>query len=134
MNALTLKNAVQLAGKTGRCFVATSDTSGLPHMTIARRLSLDEKGRIYVSAWFCPGTTANIEKNKRVAIVIWDASADTGFQLLGESEKVEEIAILDGYSPALEKGKPIPQVERRLVVRVDKILDFRQRPHSDEEE
>jgi hypothetical protein len=59
---------------------------------------------------------------------------DNGYQLLGETEKVEDTAIMNGYAPGLEDKSTLPQVERRLLIRVDKIIGFRRSPHTDEEE
>jgi len=49
-------------------------------------------------------------------------------------EDVKDIAILDGCSPKLENNEPIPQVKRQLVIRPEKILDFKLSPHNDVEE
>ena len=87
-----------------------------------------------VAAWFCPGTIANLGHNRNIALVVWDAFSDNGFQIIGEVEKVEETAMLNGYSAAMEGEPSIPQVERKLDVRVHKILVFRHAPHSDTEE
>jgi len=97
-------------------------------------LSPSADNRVHVAAWFCPGTVANLEENRRISLVVWDPLRDLGYQLLGETEKVEELAMMDGYAPGEEKNPPLPQVERQLTVRVDKITDFRHAPHSDREE
>jgi hypothetical protein len=134
MNQKTLNQAIVLAQRLQHVFVATADGKGLPHMGAAGKLALTPEGRVAVAAWFCPMTLANLQKNRRVSLVIWDPKVDTGYQLLGETEKVEEIAIMDGYAPGVELHPPLPQVERRLLVRVDKIIDFKHAPHSDMEE
>jgi len=103
-------------------------------MAAAGKLALTPEGRVAVAAWFCPMTVANLQKNRRVSLVIWDPKVDVGYQLLGETEKVEEIAMMNGYSPGVELHSPLPQVERQLLVRVDKIIDFKHAPHSDVEE
>ncbi len=87
-----------------------------------------------MSSWFCPGTVTNLERNRRISLVVWDAAEDTGYQLVGEVEKVEESAFLNGYAPEVEGSSPSPQVERRLLVRVDKVIGFSHAPHSDVEE
>jgi hypothetical protein len=56
-----------------------------------------------------------------------------GFQLLGETEKVEDLAMMDGYVAEEEKGPPLPRIKRQLTMRVEKIIDFRHAPHSDKE-
>ncbi len=121
MNPRVLQEAVSLGQKLRHIFVATSDRSGLPHVAAASQLALSPEGRVEVGAWFCPGTVANLQENKRISVVIWNPKKDLGFQLLGETEKVEELAIMDGYAPEEEKGPPLPQIKRQLTVRVDKV-------------
>jgi hypothetical protein len=76
---------------------------------------------------------ANLKVNSRAAIVAWDPTVDLGYQVLGEVTKVEEVGILDGYDPTAGGAENFPQVKRRLIVRVDAVLDFRQAPHTDKE-
>ena len=133
MKAEALQMAVELAEK-GRIFVATSNKAGLPHIAAAEELVSSGNSKVSVSEWFCPGTIANIEQNRRVAIAVWNPETDKGYQLLGEIEAVEELGILDRYSPETESKEPLPQVLRQLLVRVSKILDFKRAPHSDVDE
>lgn len=134
MNIETLKKAVILGEQLGHVFVATTDREGLPHVAAAGTINLESEEQVAVSAWFCPGTMANLEENPCIALVVWDAKTDVGFQLLGESEKVEELSMMDGYTPEPENQIPLPQVERKLIVRVNKIVSFKHAPHSDVEE
>jgi len=134
MNKKTLHQAVALAQKLRHVFVATTDGKGLPHVAAAGKLAFNPDGRLALAAWFCPMTVANLQKKRRVSLVIWDPQADIGYQLLGEAEKVEEIAMMNGYAPRVESQHPLPQVERQILVRVDKIIDFKHAPHSDVEE
>jgi hypothetical protein len=135
MKVEIVKKAVTLAKNVGHVFVATADSTGLPHVAAAGKIALIPDGeRVAVEAWFCPGTVANLQANRHTALVIWDPDADNGYQLLGETEKVEDTAIMNGYAPGLEDKSTLPQVKRRLLIRVDKIIGFKGSPHSDEEE
>ena len=134
MNRKALQEAISLAQKMKNVFVVTSDRSGLPHMAAASKLAHSAANRVHVAAWFCPGTVANLEENRRISLVVWDPLRDLGYQLLGEAEKVEEVAMMNGYVPGEGGKNHLPQVERQLTVRVDKITDFRRAPHSDREE
>jgi len=134
MNSEILKKAVRLGEELGHVFVATADTAGLPHVAAAGKISLESEDRVAVMEWFCPRTVANLKVNRRVSIVVWNQKSDMGFQLLGKCEKVEEVCMMNGYLPGLEDQKPLPQVERKLIVQIEKITDFRHAPHSDVEE
>ena len=125
---------MNLAAQLRHIFVATADATGTPHIAAAGELTSSTKGRLLVKAWFCPGTMANIQINRRVALVVWDPGTDTGYQVLGETEKIEDMAMLNGYAPSVESKHPVPQVERQLSVTVNKIIGFSHAPHSDIEE
>ena len=129
-----IQSAVTLGQKLGHVFVATADSKGLPHVAAAGRISLGADGLLAVAAWFCPGTVVNLEHNTKITLVVWDAVADTGYQLLGNVEKIEETAMMDGYIPEMESTGPSPQVERQLLVKVNKVMAFSHAPHSDLEE
>jgi len=131
MKMKNLNNAIDLAEKLGHVFVATADSSGMPHVAAAARMQRAPADQVAVSAWFCPGTIANLGDNRHISLVVWDPPSDRGYQLLGEVMQVEEEAMMNGYSAETELRSPMPQVERKLVVRVAKILAFSHAPHSD---
>lgn len=105
----------------------------MPHIATAGEMELADEGCLAVREWFCPGTVANLETNKFVSTVVWDRDSDSGYQMLGTLERIEELGVLNGYAPGLESDPPPPQVERRLIIKVEKIIDFRLGPHSDAE-
>ncbi len=131
-----LKETVHLAKTAGFVMIGTANEQGIPHITAAGRLELtDENGAdVAVTEWFCPGTVSNLQKNKNISIVVWTKKMETGYQLLGHLTGVQDIGILDSYSPKVEKEHPMPQVEKQLLVKVEKILEFRLGPHSDVED
>ena len=71
---------------------------------------------------------------KRVDLVIWDPKLDEGYQLLGQNEAIEDLAMMNGYDSSAAGRPQIPQVERRLKIRVEKVLPFQRGAHMDEEE
>jgi hypothetical protein len=76
-------------------FVATADAKGIPHVAAAGELKRTSGDHVAVAAWFCPGTLANLDDNRHISLVEWDAPSDFGFQILGEVEKIEEMAALN---------------------------------------
>jgi len=130
MDKAKLSRAIELAGKLGHLMVATVGPGGMPHLAAAGEISQNGES-VEVTAWFCPTTVENLRTSKTVSLVIWDPLRDHGFQLLGQAEQVIEMAQLDGYQPELEARWPLPQVERKLVIRVTAVLDFKHAPHSD---
>lgn len=134
MNISTLRRAARLAGEVGHCFVATSNPTGWPHLAIAGRLGLTQEAHLVVTEWFCPGTMLNLQSNPRIAVIVWDAAMDVGYQLLGELESVKSTGILDGIADQGSEESPIPQEERQLLIHVDRVIEFRRAPHSDIEQ
>jgi len=134
MNAEKLEEAVALAAAVGAVFVATADRAGVPHVACAGKIELDQDRRVIVTEWFCPGTVANVCENEAISIVAWDATTDTGYQLIGRLQGIENVAVLNGYGPGLASGASMPQVERRLTIEIERVLGFCRRPHSDLED
>jgi hypothetical protein len=129
-----IKKAVKLGDQLGHIFVATADADGLPHVAASGKISVENESWVGVSEWFCPGTLSNLRDNPRMALVVWDAKNDIGFQILGACERVDEISTMGGFSTDVVNDKVLPQVERKILLRVDKIIRFSHAPHSDLEE
>jgi hypothetical protein len=135
MNVEKLRAAADLAQRTKHVFIATVSSKGVPHLAACRTLSLAGKKEVALTEWFCPETVTNLSgPNQCMSVVIWDRKADCGYQLIGDMKKEEDLAYLDGYGPGLEEENPVPQVERKIALRVDKIIDFRLAPYTDREE
>ena len=75
-----------------------------------------------------PRHAANLRGNNAVAIAVWDLQRDAGYQLLGHWRIKTS---LSGHTRPFEDKEVLPQVEKQLVVRVEKILDFSLAPHGD---
>jgi len=131
MTTELLTAAVALARRTGHAYLATAGADGTPHIMVAASLEQAGDDRVVIKEWFCPGTLANLSANKALAIAVWDMNRDAGYQLLGQLERIEDLAVADGYAPQVEDRQTTPQVERQLVVHIDKDLDFSLAPHSD---
>lgn len=129
----SLNQAMDMAKKLGYVFLTTSDNCGRPHLSIVQALDIDSRERLSLMAWFCQNTFKNLQENPNVSVVVWDPIHDDGYQLSGVMDDMEEVAILDGYSFGLEERKHFPQVEWRIRVSVEKILNFQKAPHIDVE-
>ncbi len=131
MSTEAIRRAVDLGSRVKHIFVSTSNSSGLPHLAAAGAIHRVSESHIAVEEWFCPGTIQNLLDNPMISVVAWDPKTDVGHQILGEVEKVEEIAMMNGFSPEIETSAQLPQAERKLIIRVDKVLAFSHAPHSD---
>lgn len=127
-----IKKAEHMARVVGYVFVVTCDDMYQPHMCIAGRLEVVEDRCISLTEWFCPGTVANIQQNKNISVVSWDSTVDHGYQLIGKVRKSIDVGILDGYAGASEMDN-IPQIEKQLLIDVEKAMAFKKQPHTDKE-
>ena len=134
MKVDSLEKVVRIAKDLGYVFIATADRKGMPHMAAAGKLEYAGGQNVTVREWFCPGTVANLDVNKNISIVAWHRESDVGYQLLGTTTKIFDVDVLDGYAPETEQMPPSPQIERELLIKVDKILEFKLAPHTDLEE
>ncbi len=92
-----LEKAVDLAKKVGWLLIATADHAGMSHIAAAARIKLTDQNHIAVTEWFCPGTVGKLQENSKISVVMWNPKSDSGWQLLGQVEKVDDLSMLDGY-------------------------------------
>lgn len=119
-----------LAEGEGVAFVASSDESGVPHLAAFTGLEVPDPQHIVFSEWFCPRTLENVAANPAVAVAVMDPASGTGYQFVGRVENISSMGIMVGYQdePAVPKT---PQVLYELRVRVDAVLEFTHRVHTD---
>ena len=134
MKADKFEKVVRLAKDLGYVFIATADSRGMPHIAAAGKLDSTGEQSVTAREWFCPGTVANLHENKCISIVVWSKELDTGYQLLGTVTKIRNTGVLDGYAPEVEQTHPMPQIEKELLIKVEKIIEFKLAPHSDLED
>ena len=120
-----------LCKRVKTAYIASSSQSGEPHLAVADNLLIADDEHIVFSSWFCYQTIENLKDNPSVSLVMWDSKVNSGYQLLGNVEKIDDGAILNGFAPDKEEAG-FPQVESRLTIRIKKILRFNLGPHSDE--
>jgi hypothetical protein len=109
----------QFIEETNCAFVASADQRSRPHLAAGRGLKVPDSEHVVFEAWFCRKTLENVAEVPRVSLVV-----------IGTVEKVIPIGILDGYAPEVE-APGTPQVESRMVVRVEDIMEFSTGAHTD---
>lgn len=129
----SLMQAIEMAKKVGYVFLTTANGMARPHLSIVQPVHIDQKNRLKLTAWLCQDALNNLEENPKVSVVVWDQIQDTGYQLSGVLDNIEQAAELDGYAAGLEVKKHFPQIEWNLYVQIDKILNFQKAPHVDVE-
>jgi general stress protein 26 len=89
----------KFAQKVKVVYVATANKKGIPHLAASEGMTFVDQDRIFFRAWFCLRTVENLLENPRLSLGILDPKTQEGYQLLGEMERIEKGAILDGYAP-----------------------------------
>ena len=118
MNPKTFQAACNMADQRQHLMLSTTDRSGVPHITSVGGFESLTSDRIALSDWHCPATLTNLQYNNQVALVVWDIVSDLGYQFVGQVEAVR---------PANPSSDP------ELIVRVNQVLSFNHRGHSDQE-
>jgi hypothetical protein len=67
-----------------------------------------------------------------MAVLIFDPTADDGYEILGEVLMFESQAFLNGFAPEVEEDAYLPQVKRKLIIRAEKITAFSHALRCDE--
>lgn len=111
-------------------FVASADATGIPHLAAGRELKVPDSHHLVFDAWFCSTTLRNVTQNPHVAVVVILPDSGAGYQLAGTIEHMVDSALLDGYVPG-EEERGMPQVQSRLVIRVDEVMEFSAGSHTD---
>ena len=130
MSEENLKKFINLFNKTGFGIILTS-SENQPHAAISKDIKLTKDNKLTISSWFCLTTLKNVRKNPRLSIAVWDESTDKGFQVLGFSEKINDIKMLDGIIPD-DNGGELPNTEREIIMNVEYILEMKHSAHTDQ--
>ena len=127
-----LKEAIHLHKQGGYSFLATASAKGVPHIACAGNIERVSDDSIAITECFCPHTVRNLSENNSLSLVLWDQGKDTGFQLLGTSQRLEDASLFD--NPADKESRPpVPQGAWKLLMNVNKVLAFTHAPHTDDE-
>ena len=111
-------------------YVASADQRARPHLAAGGGLKVTDPHHLIFEAWFCHKTLENVAEVPRLAVVVVDPGTGAGYQLLCRVENTSEVGILNGYAPEIEEPG-LPQVETRMTVRVEEVLEFSHGPHTD---
>ncbi|MBI4335452.1 MAG: hypothetical protein HY589_02230 [Candidatus Omnitrophica bacterium] len=133
MSIEILKRAEALAKEVKYFFLVTSNSQGQHHIACIKDFEILSQQSVAVKAWFCPVSMVNLEENRALALFMHNADMDSGYQLVGELLRADDIAVLDGYARKEEEARCFPQAQKRLVIQIDKVMEFTRAAHADKE-
>jgi len=116
--------------ETNWAIVASADQRARPHLAAGRGLKVPDAEHVVFEAWFCHKTLENVAEVPRVSLAVIDSATGSGYQLSGRVENTTDVGILNGYVPGGE-APGTPQVESRMVVQVEEIMEFTSGAHTD---
>lgn len=110
-------------------FVATADSSGVPHIAIGEQVAITGNSLLVFENWFCPVTLQNIAANTHVSVVVFEPDTGSGYQLICSVARNDNAAIHGGDSA---KAVPVnPEVLTRFTVKIHQVLGLSSGIHSD---
>jgi predicted pyridoxine 5'-phosphate oxidase superfamily flavin-nucleotide-binding protein len=114
-------------------YVATANREGAPHIAASEGMTFVDGDRIVFRAWFCIKTVGNLRENPRLSLAVLNTETGEGYQLLGELERIERGAMLNGFAFEKEgEWAGYPQAEHQLHIRITAISHLTSGAHSDE--
>jgi len=114
-------------------YVATANREGIPHIAAAEGMTFVDEDQVVFRAWFCIKTVGNLQENPRLSLAVFNPEIQEGYQLLGELERIERGAMLDGFAFGKEsEWAGYPQAEHQLYIRIKAISHLTSGAHSDE--
>ena len=121
MNGKKLERAIELGKRVEHFFLALVGVDGFPYVNSGREIEQVAENQFAIDEWICPLTVKHLSENPKMAVLIWDPTADDGYEILDEVLMFESQAFLNGFAPEVEEDAYLPQVKRKLIIRAEKI-------------
>lgn len=109
-------------------FVATSNSSGQPHIAISELVVVSGDSLLTFENLFCPITLQNISLCSQLAVVAFEPGSGTGYQMMCSVVRSADTA-LPGRAGAQDREGH--QVLTRFSVKVHQVLEFSSGIHTD---
>ena len=107
-------------------FVASTDSSGQPHMAVGEQVAVTHDSQLVFENLFCPVTLQNISGNSHVTVVVFDPVTGVGYQMLGSVARNSDASVHDAADVPDDQA-----VLTRFSVKVHRLLEFSNGIHSD---
>lgn len=111
-----------LIEEVGLCFVATASSDGAPNVSPKGSIMVVDEEHLAFADIMSPGTRANLEENKRVAIFVCKPEKFQGFQFKGTVELSKEGALFDQLAAAVKKKGVKQPVQNAVKIKVEEVL------------
>ena len=111
-----------LIEEVGLCYVATASNDGQPNVSPKGSIVVLDDDHLAFADIMSPGSRANLEENKRVAIYVCRPEKFQGFQFKGTVELSKEGPVYDRLAADIEKkGLKLPPIQNAVKVKIAEI-------------
>jgi hypothetical protein len=124
MSDKKLELAIELGKRVEHLFSGRIGADNFPYVNSAGEIEQVTENQFAIEEWICPMTVKHLSENPKIAVLIRDPAADSGYEILGEVLMFESLAFLNGFAPEVEADTFRPQVKRKLIIRAEKIIAF----------
>ena len=106
-----------------QCFIATADKNGVPNVAPKGSVAVLDDQTIAFAEIVSKKTYENIKDNPRVAVVVSDSNALTGFKFLGGAELLTGGPVYEMFAEKLHRLR-LPKPLAVIKVCVEEIYDM----------
>jgi predicted pyridoxine 5'-phosphate oxidase superfamily flavin-nucleotide-binding protein len=106
----------------GLCYLATASSDGEPNVSPKGSILVLDEDHLALADIMSPGSRANLEQNKRVAVYVCRPEKFQGFQFKGTAELSKDGPVYDRLAAAIEeKGLELPPIQNAVKIKVEKV-------------
>jgi len=114
-------------------WVATTGPDGMPNVSIKASGTLLDEGHLYFADMYSRKTRANLERDPRVAIGVFDEERGVAVQIKGTAELIENGALFDSVVTRLSDLKEaLPPLKYVVKITIESVWDMAVGPHAGE--
>jgi predicted pyridoxine 5'-phosphate oxidase superfamily flavin-nucleotide-binding protein len=111
-----------LIEEVGLCYLATASSDGEPNVSPKGSILVLDEDHLALADIMSPGSRANLEQNKRVAVYVCRPEKFQGFQFKGTAELSKDGPVYDRLAAAIEeKGLELPPIQNAVKIKVEKV-------------
>ncbi len=111
-----------LIAEVGLCYVATASNDGQPNVSPKGSILVLDDDHLAFADIMSPGSRANLEDNKRVAIYVCRPEKFQGFQFKGTAELSKEGPVYDALAADIDKkGLQLPPIQNAVKVKISEV-------------
>ena len=110
-----------LIEEVGLCYVATATNDGVPNVSPKGSIMVVDEDHLAFADIMSPGSRANLEQNKGVAIFVCKPEKFQGFQFKGTAELSKEGPIFDQLEAAVKKKGVKQPIQNAVKIKVEEV-------------